>query len=151
MFLVVYTSLSLRYKSKALGRKASRACFEKSDKKYFKKVLDKRNWMRYYIKADSHRALMKSLREGSVPWKLNNAKGNHAHMISSQMLEQHPRSESLAAKLIGECCPCQNIPRIEPARRRWLVDVDGWSDMEYVAKNIKTRFVRTKSEIPLHG
>ena len=31
----------------------------KSDKKYFKKVLDKRNLMRYYIKADSHRELTK--------------------------------------------------------------------------------------------
>ena len=40
---------------------------EESDKKYFKKVLDKRNSMRYYIKADSHRALIKSRWEGSVP------------------------------------------------------------------------------------
>ena len=41
--------------------------------KNISKVLDKRNWMRYYIQADSHRELIKSWWESSVPWKLNNA------------------------------------------------------------------------------
>ena len=103
VFLVIYTSLSLRYEKQSLGAESQPSLLWKSDKKYFKKVLDKRDWMRYYIKADSHRELIKSLRESSVPWKLNNAKGNHAHMISSQMLEQHPRSE--------------------PLRRSWLANV----------------------------
>ena len=61
----------------------------------FQKVLDKMNRLRYYIRADSHSGLTKSLQKlyrllmmrGSVPWKLNNAIRNHAHMISSQMLD----------------------------------------------------------------
>ena len=63
----IYIVVAEIRKSTAPGWKASRACLEESDEKYFKKVLDKRNSMRYYIKADSHRALIKSRWEGSVP------------------------------------------------------------------------------------
>ena len=41
--------------SKALERIACWGCFEGSDKKYFKNVLDKLNKMRYYKQADSHK------------------------------------------------------------------------------------------------
>lgn len=45
--------------SKALERIACRGCFEGSDKKYFKNVLDKLNKMRYYKQADSHKRFTK--------------------------------------------------------------------------------------------
>ena len=41
--------------SKALERIACQDCFEESDKKYFKNVLDKLNKMRYYKQADLHK------------------------------------------------------------------------------------------------
>ena len=80
-------------------------------KKYFKKVLDKMNALRYYIKADSHSGLTKSLQsfyrplmiERQCSLKTKQCNRNHAHMISSQMLEQYPRNE--------------------PVGRSWLVNV----------------------------
>ena len=55
----IYIVVAEIQQSKPLELNACRGCLERSDKKYFKKVLDKRNWMRYYIKADSHRELTK--------------------------------------------------------------------------------------------
>ena len=59
------------------------------------------NALRYYIKADSHSGLTKSLQsfykplmiERQCSLKTKQCNRNHAHMISSQMLEQYPRSE----------------------------------------------------------
>ena len=67
---------------------------DRGDKKYFKKVLDKLNDLRYYIKADSHSGLTKSLQsfykplmiERQCSLKTKQCNRNHAHMISSQML-----------------------------------------------------------------
>ena len=55
----IYIVVAEIQQSKALELNACRGCFERSDKKIFQKVLDKRNWMRYYIKDDSHRELTK--------------------------------------------------------------------------------------------
>ncbi|MBQ2010107.1 MAG: hypothetical protein II259_05880, partial [Selenomonadaceae bacterium] len=68
---------------------------DRGDKKYFKKVLDKLNNLRYYIKADSHSGLTKSLqsfykplmKERQCSLKTTQCNRNHAHMISSQMLD----------------------------------------------------------------
>ena len=68
---------------------------DRGDKKYFKKVLDKLNNLRYYIKADSHSGLTKSLqsfykplmKERQCSLKTKQCNRNHAHMISSQMLD----------------------------------------------------------------
>ena len=68
---------------------------DRGDKKYFKKVLDKLNDLRYYIKADSHGGLTKSLQsfykplmiERQCSLKTKQCNRNHAHMISSQMLD----------------------------------------------------------------
>ena len=79
------------------------------------------NALRYYIKADSHSGLTKSLQSFCKPLmierqcslKTKQCNRNHAHMISSQMLDS-----------------------VSAVR---MQDIN------------KTRFVRTKSEIPLHG
>ena len=61
----------------------------KENWKYLKKTLDKWLKKRYYKQADlrKHTDESPKLWGGSVPWKLNNAIRNHAHMISSQMLD----------------------------------------------------------------
>ena len=51
----IYIVVAEIQQSKALERIAYRDCFEESDKKYFKNVLDKLNKMRYYKQADSHK------------------------------------------------------------------------------------------------
>ena len=51
----IYIVVAEIQQSKALERIACRGCFEGSDKKYFKNVLDKLNKMRYYKQADSHK------------------------------------------------------------------------------------------------
>ena len=51
----IYIVVAEIQQSKALERIACRDCFEESDKKYFKNVLDKLNKMRYYKQADSHK------------------------------------------------------------------------------------------------
>ena len=51
----IYIVVAEIQQSKALERKACRGCFERSDKKYFKNVLDKLNEMRYHKQADSHK------------------------------------------------------------------------------------------------
>ena len=51
----IYIVVAEIQQSKALERIACRGRFERSDKKYFKNVLDKLNKMRYYKQADSHK------------------------------------------------------------------------------------------------
>ena len=87
---IVVADITLRATRRVMGRGSDRG-----DKKYFKKVLDKLNNLRYYIKADSHSGLTKSLqsfykplmKERQCSLKTKQCNRNHAHMISSQMLD----------------------------------------------------------------
>ena len=87
---IVVADITLRATRRVMGRGSDRG-----DKKYFKKVLDKLNDLRYYIKADSHSGLTKSLqsfykplmKERQCSLKTKQCNRNHAHMISSQMLD----------------------------------------------------------------
>ena len=87
---IVVADMTLRATRRVMGRGSDRG-----DKKYFKKVLDKLNDLRYYIKADSHSGLAKSLQnfykplmiERQCSLKTKQCNRNHAHMISSQMLD----------------------------------------------------------------
>ena len=87
---IVVADITLRATRRVMGRGSDRG-----DKKYFKKVLDKLNDLRYYIKADSHSGLAKSLQsfykplmiERQCSLKTKQCNRNHAHMISSQMLD----------------------------------------------------------------
>ena len=96
VFRVIYTSLSLLIQS----CREYIENFVQFDEAKTTKIFQKSSWQaerfeilyKSWLAQRSYKKLTELLQavdegRGSVPWKLNNAIRNHAHMISSQMLD----------------------------------------------------------------